>query len=131
MPRQLVIVMVALPLAVSRRKRPVTLDDVTATRSPRSGSGAILWAPRGNRFAFREGNSIWQYAVQSKLKKEIVSLVPLREKAVKPPAADAFDWQNRRVAESSYSGRAPAPKCWWTRTADLFLVQVDSGEWKQ
>jgi len=50
---------------------------------------------------------------------------------VKPPAADAFDWQNRRVAESSYQ---------WSSSGAEMLVdadrrpvpgQVDSGEWKQ
>src|SRR5207245_1500610 len=96
----------------------------------RSG-GAIHWAPDGKRFAFREGNSIWQYAMQSKLKKEIVSLVPLREKAVKPPPAEAFDWQNRRVAESSYQWSSSGAEMLVGANGDLFLVQVDSGEWKQ
>jgi len=53
--------MMTLPLLAAAQKRPVTLDDVTATRAPRSGSGAITWAPDGKRFAFREGNSIWQH----------------------------------------------------------------------
>src|SRR5258708_24200277 len=88
------LILIALPLAALAEKRPVTIDDVVATRAPRSGSGPIHWAPDGKRFAFREGNSIWQYDAQSKLKKEIVSLVPLREKAVKSPPAEAFDWQN-------------------------------------
>src|SRR2546429_1808215 len=58
-----VILAFALPLATLAQKRPVTLDDVTATRAPRSGSGAIHWSPDGKRFAFRDGNSIWQYDV--------------------------------------------------------------------
>ena len=91
MSRRYAALLIALSLAIFGQKRPVTLDDVTATHSPRSGSGPITWAPDGKRFAFREGNSIWQYDARSKLKKEIVSLVPLREKAVKPPPAEAFE----------------------------------------
>ena len=108
------LLLVALSRSPRAEKRPVTIDDVTATHSPRAGSGADPWAPDGKRFAFREGNSIWQYDVQSKLKKEIVSLIPLREKAVKPSPAEAFDWQNRRVAESSYQ---------WSRSGAEMLVE--------
>src|SRR6266550_3552714 len=129
MSRRFVILLLALPIAAAAQKRPVTLDDVTATRGPRAGSGAITWAPDGKRFAFREGNSIWQYEVQSKLKKEIVSLVPLRQKAVKPSPVDTFDWQNRRVAESSYQWSGAGMLV--DAEGDLFLVNVESGEWKQ
>ena len=101
MSRRLSILLLILSIAVLADKRPVTLDDVTATRAPRAGSGAITWAPDGKRFAFREGNSIWQYDARSKLKKEIVSLVSLRAKAVKSPPAATFDWQNRRVARTA------------------------------
>src|SRR2546428_626973 len=41
MSRRLTILFVALPLAALAQKRPVTLDDVVATRAPRAGSGAI------------------------------------------------------------------------------------------
>jgi dipeptidyl-peptidase 4 len=120
-----------LPLIALAEKRPVTLNDVVARRAPRSGGGAITWAPDGKRFAFREGSSIWQYEVRSKQRKEIVSLVPLREKAVKSPAAEAFDWQNRRVAESSYQWSNSGAEMLVGANGDLFLVQVESGEWKQ
>src|SRR5229473_2519581 len=131
MSRRLLLLAVVLPLAALADKRPVTLDDVTATRGPRAGSGAITWAPDGKRFAFREGNSIWQYDVRSKLKKEIVSLVGLREKAVKGAPADAFDWQNRRVTESSYQWSSSGAEMLVSANGDLFLVQVEGGEAKQ
>ena len=130
MSRRLTILLDALALAALAQKRPVTLDDVVATRAPRAGSGAITWAPDGKRFAFREGNSIWQYDARSKLKKEIVSLVPLREKAAKSPPAETFDWQNRRVAESSYQWSNTGAEMLVSANGDLFLVQVQSGEWK-
>jgi dipeptidyl-peptidase-4 len=112
-------------------KRPVTLDDVVATRGQRPGNGAITWAPDGKHFAFRERDSLWQYDAQSGLKKEIVSLARLREKAVKGAPAEAFDWQNRRVAESSYQWSSSGAEMLVEADGDLFLVQVTSGEWKQ
>src|ERR1700722_15865877 len=97
MVRPIAALLLALPL-IAAEKRPVTIADVTATRTPRAGSGPIVWAPDGKRFAFRERNSIWLYDVPSGLRKEIVSLTLLGEKAVKPAPAEIFEWQNRRVA---------------------------------
>src|ERR1700733_8891681 len=88
-----------LSLRAHAQKRLVSLDDVTAPHAARGGSGPVTWAPDGKRFAFEERNSIWQYDARSKLKKEIISLAVLREKAVKAPPAGAFEWQNRRVSE--------------------------------
>jgi dipeptidyl-peptidase 4 len=125
------ILLLAFPHFAAAEKRPVTIDDVVATRAPLAGSGAISWAPDGKRFAFLEQNSLWQYDVPSGLKKEIVSLVRLREKAVKGAPADAFDWQNRRVAESSYQWSKSGAEILVEADGDLFLVKVESGEWKQ
>jgi dipeptidyl-peptidase-4 len=131
MPRRTLILLFALPLFAVAEKRPVTLDDVVATRGQRPGNGAITWAPDGKHFAFRERDSLWQYDAQSGLKKEIVSLARLREKAVKGAPAEAFDWQNRRVAESSYQWSSSGAEMLVEADGDLFLVQVASGEWKQ
>src|SRR5438067_2163261 len=127
----LILLLVTFPHSAAAAKRPVTLDDVVATRTPRAGSGTIIWAPDGKRFAFREQNSLWQYDVSSGLKKEIVSLVRLREKAVKGAPADAFDWQNRRVAESTYQWSSSGADMLVAADGDLFLVKVESGDWKQ
>ena len=131
MPRRTLILLFALPLFAVAEKRPVTLDDVVATRGQRPGNGAITWAPDGKHFAFRERDSLWQYDAHSGLKKEIVSLARLREKAVKGAPAEAFDWQNRRVAESSYQWSSSGAEMLVEADGDLFLVQVASGEWKQ
>jgi dipeptidyl-peptidase-4 len=125
------ILLFALALCVAAEKRPVTLDDVVAAHGQRAGSGAVTWAPDGKRFAFRERNSIWQYDAQSGLKKEIVSLVRLREKAVKGAPAETFDWQNRRVTESGYQWSSSGAEMLVEADGDLFLVQVASGESKQ
>ncbi len=125
------IVLVALPLLATAQKRPVSLDDVTATHAARGGSGPITWAPDGKSFAFQEQNSIWQYDVRSKLKKEIVSLVVLRQNAVKAPLAGAFDWQNWRVSEASYQWSSSSEQMLIEAEGDLFLVKLASGDWTQ
>ena len=129
--RRFLVLVVGFPLVGAAEKRPVTLDDVVATRAPRSGSGPIQWAPDGKRFAFREQNSLWQYDVPSGSKKEIVSLIRLGEKAVKAAPGGAFDWQNRRVAESSYQWSSSGADLLVQADGDLFLVKAGNGEWKQ
>jgi len=131
MSRRFLPLLLALPLASLAAKRPVTIDDVVSARDSRSGNSAIAWAPDGKRFAYRDHNSIWQYDVPSGLKKEIVSLVPLREKAVKASAAETFDWQNRRVSESGDQWSTSGAEMLVEAGGDLFLVQVATGEWKQ
>jgi dipeptidyl-peptidase-4 len=131
MSRRFLILLAVFPLFAAAEKRPITLDDVVATHTPRSGSGAITWAPDGKRFAFREHNSLWQYDVPSGSKKEIVSLARLREKAVTGSPAAAFDWQNRRVAESTFQWSSSGGDMLVEADGDLFLVKVESGEWKQ
>src|SRR5450755_588237 len=125
------ILLAALPLLAIAEKRPVSIDDVIAIHAARPGSGPITWAPDGRRFAFREHDSIWQYDARSKLKKEIVSLIPLREKAVKGPPAGAFDWRNRRVSEASYQWSQSGEQMLVEAGGDLFLVQVSTGDWTQ
>lgn len=112
-------------------KRAVTIADAAASPAPRTGSGAITWAPDGKRFAFREGSSIWQYDVRSRLRKELVSLIKLREKAVKSDASQAFDWQNRRVAESIYQWSGTSKEMLISADGDLFLLHPDNGDWEQ
>src|SRR4029079_5175404 len=45
--------------------------------------------------------------------------------------AEAFDWQNRRVAESSYQWSGTGDQMLVSSEGDLFLVEVENSEWKQ
>lgn len=111
------------------QKKPVTLDDVARTVAPRNA--LVVWAPDGKRFAYRERNSIWQYDIASKTRKELISLPKLEEKAVKPPSGGAFDWENRRVAERNFSW-SPGGKDLLVRAAgDLFLLHPADASWDQ
>jgi len=66
----------------------------------------------------------------SNFKKAIVSLVRLREKAVKGPPAEASDWRIGTWRNRATSGRTRVRNA-GRRGRRSFLVQVDSGEWKQ
>jgi dipeptidyl-peptidase-4 len=117
-------------LAAAAQTRPVTLADVTATR-PRPHSGPVAWAPDGRRFAFTHESVLFQYDVPSQTEKEIVKLEALRAKAVKSGASEPFDWQNRRVVESSHQWSPDGKTMLVAAEGDLFLVEVASGEFNQ
>ena len=108
-------------------KKPVTIQTIPAPSRPTS----ITWAPDGKRFAWMEEKAIWQYDVPAKKSKELVSLVPLEEKAVKPPAAEAFDWRNRRVSEQSFQWSASGQEMLISVEGDLFLLHTETGKWEQ
>src|SRR5262249_36824781 len=124
------VLLAAILCPAAAQKRPVTLDDVTAPRQRNVRSKAV-WSSDGSRLAFTEHNAIWQYEVRSDAKKEIVSLARLREKAVKPPSSTAFDWQNRRVSESSLQWSNAGDAMLVAEAGDLFLVKLPSGDWTQ
>jgi len=109
-------------------KRPVTIADAAAEPPTRH---AITWAPDGKRFAFRESGAIRQYDVKSGTKKQVVALDRLREKAIKGPAPEVFDWQNRRVVEPVFQWSSSGKEMLVIADADLFLVNVDKGDWTQ
>jgi dipeptidyl-peptidase-4 len=123
--------MATVVLAAAAEKRPVTIADAAATPAVRAGSGAVTWSPDGERFAFREGETLWMYEVATRVRKEVVSLAALREKAVPVAAPEAFEWQNRRVTESDYQWTPDGARILVAASGDLFLVEVDSGKWDQ
>ena len=124
MTRHLAIFLIAF--SALAEKRPVADAAATSPTPP-----AITWAPDSKRFAVREAGAIWQYDVRSGTKKQIVSLDRLREKAIKPVAPESFDWQNRRVVESAFQWSNSGKEMLVAADADLFLVNVDNGEWSQ
>jgi Tol biopolymer transport system component len=65
------------------------------------------------------------------MKKEIVSLARLQDKAIKGTPAQAFDWQNRRVAEQGDQWSSSGGEMLVEAGGDIFLVQVSNGEFAQ
>jgi len=97
------------------------------------GAGAIsaIWAPDGRHFVYRNGKSVMLYDVPGKNEKELLSLDSLERAAVRPPEEPHFDWQNRRVNESSIAWSHSGNELLISSGGDLFLWHKDTGKWDQ
>ena len=119
-----------LALSAQTRKKPVTIDAITAKHEV-TGFAPIRWSPDSKRFAWLEDKQIWVYEVASGQKKSVVSLVDLDAKAVKAPEPEIFDWQNRRVSEQEFAWSESGGEMLIATEGDLFLLHMDSGKWDQ
>ena len=96
--------LVALLAASASAQQPqYTLDQFLAAPAPRV---SVTWAPDGKRFAYQRSGALWLYDVASASRRELLKLAALEAKAVAPPPAEGFDWQNRRVQEQSFQWSA-------------------------
>jgi len=112
---------------LAAEKKPATLETMSTPRH----MPAIIWAPDGKRFAWIEEKSIWQYEAPTARKKQLVTLEPLEEKAIKPPKAETFDWLNRRVSEQSFQWSSSGREMLINVQGDLFLLHTENGKWEQ
>lgn len=121
-------------LSLFAQKKPVTLDSITQRGGggARGGlGGAPIWAPDGKHFAYMRGQTIMLYDVAAKSEKELLALEALEKAAVPAPAADRFDWQNRRVAETSYQWSTNGKELLLRVSGDIFLYHLESNKWDQ
>jgi dipeptidyl-peptidase-4 len=120
-------------LSLSAQKKPITIE--TLTERPGGGradfGGTPVWAPDGKHFAYSRGRQIMLYDVAAKTEKELLSLDPLEKAAVVVPKPERFDWQNRRVGESSFQWSTSGKELLISAHDDLFLYHLDSGKWDQ
>src|SRR5258708_12556029 len=119
----------------SPQKKPVTLESLAAGRGGRGGfgdaGGPPTWAPDGKTFAFRQGRNLMLYNAATKSSKEILSLEPLDAAAVRPPAEERFNWDNRRLRLAGMEWSASGKDLLYTSSGDLFLIHVETGKWEQ
>ncbi len=119
-------------LALCAQKKPITIDTLMETPGARRDSGgAPVWAPDGTHFAYLKGKQIMLYDVAGKAERELVSIEPLEKAAVPVPEATRFDWQNRRVGESSFEWSESGKELLISAGGDLFLYHVDGSKWDQ
>ena len=110
--------------ALGAEKKPVTIEALYS--GPRERPAPSLeWAPDGRRFAYEQDKAIWVYDVPSADKKQVLALDKL--KPVAAPEAEAFDWQNRRVAEKSFQWSRSGHEMLVSSGGDLFLLHLDTG----
>src|SRR4029077_21074350 len=94
------LIFVFFALAAFGQRKPVTLDALSELRrQAREFPGEPVWAPEGKTFAYRQGQELMLYEMAAKQAREIISLDPLHETAVKAPRPERYDWENRRVSE--------------------------------
>ena len=134
MPLRSVLVLLACSFGLFAQKKPITLDTIVqfdrgGGRGP--GGGTPVWAPDGKRFAHIRGGQVMLYDVAAKQERELLLLDPLEKAAVAIPESQRFDWQNRRVNESSFQWSDSGKELLFSVRGDLFLFSLDSGKWDQ
>jgi dipeptidyl-peptidase-4 len=129
--RRLTFIALACGISLLAQKKPVTIETAARIDEPREMRGNIAWAPDGKHFAYRRGKAIMLYDVSAKSEKDLLSLEPLEKAAVQASGAEQFDWQNRRVSESSFAWSASGNEMLLSVGGDLFLWHKDNGKWDQ
>ena len=125
-------VYVICALALCAEKKPITIDTLMDPPGGRPDfRGEPVWAPDGAHFAYIKGKQIMLYDVAAKTEKELLSLEPLEKAAVAVPESPRFDWQNRRVGESSIEWSGSGKELLISAGGDLFLYHLDGSKWDQ
>jgi dipeptidyl-peptidase-4 len=112
------------------QKKPVTIDAVVETRRPEA-PGSPVWAPDGQAFAYRQGESIRLYDIREKRDRTLFDLEPLRKAARPNPPRERFDWVNRRVHAQQIQWFPNGKDLVVASGGDLFVWHVESGKFDQ
>ncbi|MCX6637279.1 MAG: S9 family peptidase [Acidobacteria bacterium] len=115
--------------ALSAARKPVTLEVAAEDRRPRAGE--VQWAPDSKSFVWKESGKLWLFELASKSKKELVSFEALEKAALKPPPAEAFDWENRRVKDQKIQWAGDGKGLLLLVNGDLFWLDPGSLQWEQ
>jgi dipeptidyl-peptidase-4 len=135
--RKLLLFLIPTVLVVGQekpaQKKPVTLENMGGGRGGRGGdfAAAPVWAPDGKTFAFRQGRNLMLYNPSTKSSKELLSLEPLDAAAVRPPAEERFNWDNRRLRLAGMEWSASGKELLYVSSGDLFLIHADTAKWEQ
>lgn len=127
--RSVVLALVTAVAIQAAGRKPVTLEDVVATRP--AGPGAIEWSPDGRTFLYEEAKKVMLYEVAARSARELVSVESLEAKAVRPPEPERMDWQNRRVTEKRLQWSSNGEAILLKIQGDLFHYRLRTGEWEQ
>jgi len=112
------------------QKKPVTISAVAG--GLRTGvPGEAIWAPDGRRFAYTQSRAIYVYDVPEKTSRLLISLATLDSAATAVPAAETFDWQNRRVNEQEIEWSKDGGALMISAGGDIFIYQMAAHGWTQ
>jgi dipeptidyl-peptidase 4 len=105
-------------------KKPVTIADMMSQQ--RSFAPSPLWRPDGSAFAYREHGKVFLYDAATAQAKEWFDLTALEQATKKPiTAPQPYNWQNRRVSETSMQWFPNGKDVLVSAGGDLFIVHPD------
>jgi dipeptidyl-peptidase-4 len=120
------------------QKKPVTLEALNEWRdaaplgtSERGAPGDPVWAPDGKTFLFEQARKLKLYDIATKKAREVTDLEALDQAAMAAPAAERFDWENRRVSEARLQWDPAGREVLYDTGGDLFLIEARTGKWRQ
>lgn len=111
------------------QKKPVTIDALM--RAPIPQGSTAIWAPDGNRFIQRKGDSLSLYDVATRTERNILPMSALTKSAVAVPPAPAFGWENRRVSEQPFQWTPDGKRLIAITGGDVFLINVEARGYQQ
>ncbi len=126
----LALVLCVNPLLQAQKKKPVTINDITAMR-PMDFGGAPIWAPDGATFLYRQSGKLMIYTIETRDSRELVSLDPMNKAAMKVPGSDRFLWENRGVREESVQWMPSGQDVLISAGGDLFLYHLGRAKYDQ
>jgi dipeptidyl-peptidase-4 len=105
-------------------KKPVTLADMLSQQ--RSFAPSPVWRPDGAAFAYRDHGKVFLYDAPGGKAKEWFDLNALEESTKKASATgQPFNWQNRRVSETSLQWFPNGKDLFVSAGGQLFVVHAD------
>ncbi len=122
-----------LPGPAFAQKKPITLEALQAWRSSaaRATPGDPVWAPDGKTFVYRQGSQLKWFDVAGKKSYDVVDLTALDNAALRPPAPERYEWENRRLDEATLQWSPRGGEVLYDGGGDLFLITIPGGEWRQ
>src|SRR5450755_1009263 len=122
--------LLAITSIVSAAKKPITIDTVMESGATER-AGSPVWSPNGKEFAYQRGGKLWLYDIGARKATELLDLSVLDKAAIQAPDEETFDWQNRRVSESSFVWDKAGEQLLIASAGDLFLFHKSSKKWDQ
>jgi len=115
------------------QKKPITLEALQTWRNSvaRGTPGDPVWAPDGKTFVYRQGSELKWFDVAAKKALDVADLTVLDDAALSPPAAERYEWENRRVDDARLQWSPRGHEVLYDGGGDLFLIMVPGGEWRQ
>jgi dipeptidyl-peptidase 4 len=122
------LLIVLLPGLCTPQKKPVTVDAVVAAREAAEQTPEIVWAPAGDRLAFKQGDELSLFDPSSKERRHLLSLSDLEAPVT---AAAGEQWKNRHVKEQTLQWFPDGRSLLVLAGSDLFVYQTGRGNREQ